>query len=455
MIKPKSILIKKIKKNAGGGHHGGSWKVAYADFVTAMMAFFLLMWLLNMTSEEKRARLTQYFKYFSIYDQGGTSFMDKTSDILNESGESSQKALQVIRESNIQYIEEELKKGIMGKLEDSKDQVVVDTVEGGVRIQMTDKEGSLMFETGSIKLTPKAKGILRVIGDNINKLPNKVSVEGHTDALPYAKSDYSNWELSTGRASTARRELEFNGLDAKRIDRVSGYADKDPLIKDNPQDPRNRRISIILKVPYFEDTKSAVKTDSQKSGESHSEDKNDGSLILNKFKENLLLIKSGMNAAEKKNVANTANDKSESVHAETNEIAAAPEKKNWGAIIKKDEWNPIINDELNPVIKNSSAVKKDNLNPVSKPDNNKPVLKNIQIPMTTKDTSNPVIKPIDKSTYDYLITSSKTKKKEESKAVKNETVPALNEGNKVAGEKTSIIKELSTPVISKDDLFKK
>jgi len=454
MIKPKSIIIKKIKKNAGGGHHGGSWKVAYADFVTAMMAFFLLMWLLNMTSEEKRARLSQYFKYFSIYDQGGTSFMDRTSALFSESGESSQKALQAMRESNIQNIEEELKKGIMGKLEDSKDQVVVDTVEGGVRIQVTDKEGSLMFETGSIKLTPRAKGILRVIGENINKLPNKVSVEGHTDALPYAKSDYSNWELSTGRASTARRELEFYGLDAKRIDRVSGYADKDPLIKDNPQDPRNRRISIILKVPYFDDTKPEVKTDSQKSSESPAENKNDGSLILNKFKENLLLIKSGMNAAEKKNGANTANDKSESVHAETSEIAG-PEKKNWGAVIKKDEWNPVINDELNPVIKNNSAVKKDNLNPVSKPDNNKPVLKNIQIPVSTKDTSKPVIKPIEKSTYDYLITSSKTKKKEESKAVKNETVPALNEENKEAGEKTSIIKELSTPVISKDDLFKK
>ncbi len=451
MIKPKSILIKKIKKNAGGGHHGGSWKVAYADFVTAMMAFFLLMWLLNMTSEEKRARLSQYFKYFSIYDQGGTSFMDRSSEIFNESGESSQKALQTMRESNIQNIEEELKKGIMSKLEDSKDQVVVDTVEGGVRIQMTDKEGSLMFETGSIKLTPRAKGILRVIGENINKLPNKVSVEGHTDALPYAKSDYSNWELSTGRASTARRELVFNGLDAKRIDRVSGYADKDPLIKDNPQDPRNRRISIILKVPYFDDTKPAVKTDSQKSSESPSEEKNNSSFILNKFKENLLLIKSGMNTAGKTNGANTANDKSESVHAETNEIAG-PEKKNWGAVIKKDEWNPVLNDELNPVIKNNSAVKKDNLNPVSKPDNNKPILKNIQIPVKTKDTSKPVIKPIEKSTYDYLITSSKTKKKEDSKTVKNETLPALDEE---VTKGPSVIKELSTPVISKDDLFKK
>ena len=162
-----------------------------------------------------------------------------------------------------------------------------------------------------------------------------------------------------------------------------------------------------------------------------------------------------MNAAEKKNAANTANNKSESVHAETNEIAAPPEKKNWGAVIKKDEWNPVINDELNPVIKNNSAVKKDSLNPVSKPDNDKPVLKNIQIPVTTKDTSKPVIKPIEKSTYDYLITSSKTKKKEDGNTVKNETVPALNKENKEAGEKASVIKELSTPVISKDDLFKK
>jgi chemotaxis protein MotB len=449
MIKPKSIIIKKIKKNAGGGHHGGAWKVAYADFVTAMMAFFLLMWLLNMTSEEKRARLSTYFKYFSIYDQGGTSFMDRTSEIFSESGESSQKALQAMRESNIQNIEEELKKGIMGKLEDSKDQVVVDTVEGGVRVQMTDKEGSLMFETGSIKLTPKAKGILRVIGENINKLSNKVSVEGHTDALPYAKSDYSNWELSTGRASTARRELEFIGLDAKRIDRVSGYADKDPLIKDNPQDPRNRRISIILKVPYFDDAKSAVKTDSQKSSESPAEKKNDGSLILNKFKENLLLIKSGMNAAEKKDGANTANDKSESVHAETNEIAG-PEKKNWGAVIKKDEWNPVINDELNPVIKNNPAVKKDNPNPVSKPDNNKPILKNIQIPVTTKDTSKPVTKQLEKSTYDYLINSSKTKKKQDSQAVKNETVPALDK----EVTKVTFCQRNSQPCHIKDDCLR-
>jgi chemotaxis protein MotB len=454
MKKQSTLIIKKVKKGGHGGAHGGSWKVAYADFVTAMMAFFLLLWLITMVAPEKRARVSAYFKYFSIYDQSGTSFMDKASEIFSESGESSQKATrELIAENvaNIKDMEDELKKGIMGKLEDAKDQVVVDTVEGGVRIQMTDKDGSLMFETGSNKLTPKARQILRVIGDNINKLPNKISIEGHTDALPYAKSDYSNWELSTERASSARKELESNGLDAKRIDRVSGYADKDPLIKDNPQDPRNRRISVIVKVPYFDDNKSTGKADAQKSNENPVEKKDDGNLIVNKFEENLSLIKNGMNAAEKKSRAHTVNEESGSARAETKEIAS-PDNKVWGPVIKKDEWNPVISDELNPVIKNNPAVKKDNPNPVPKPDNNKPILKNIQIPVTTKDTSKPVMKQVEKSTYDYLITSSKTKKKEDGPAMKNEKDPALNDEVKKG---PSVIKELSTPIISKDDLFKK
>ena len=455
MSKPKAIIIKKIKKNAGGGHHGGAWKVAYADFVTAMMAFFLLMWLLNMTSDEKRARLSQYFKYFSIYDQGGTSFMEKSSEIFAESGESSQKALKGNGEINIKNIEEKLKKGIMGKMEDAKDQVLIDTVDEGVRIQMIDKYGSPMFESGSNKLTLKAKQVLHVIGENINKLPNKVSIEGHTDAMQYAKSDYSNWELSTERASSARKELEANGLDAKRIDRVSGYADKDPLIKDDPLDPRNRRITIILKAPSLDETKSPAKTDPLKSSESllENKDESNSGVILNKFEENLSLIKNGMTAEEKKKEAAAANAKGGSAPVEKEEFMG-PEKKDWGAVIKKDEWSPVIKDELSPVIKNNTAVKNYTSIPVQKPDNSKPVLKNIQIPAVTKDTSKPVIREIEKSTYDYLIKSSKSKKTEDSTAVKKETGTALNEQNKDAAKKTSIIKELSTPVISKDDLFK-
>ena len=452
MIKAKAIIIKKVNKKVAGGHHGGAWKVAYADFVTAMMAFFLLMWLLNMTSDEKRIRLSQYFKYFSIYDQGGTSFMEKSSEIFAESGESSQKAFKGNGETNIKDMEKELKKGIMGKMQDAKDQVLIDTVDEGVRIQMIDKDGSPMFESGSNKLTPKAKQVLHAIGENINKLPNEVSIEGHTDAMQYAKSDYSNWELSTERASSARKELAANGLDAKRIDRVSGYADKDPLIKDDPQDPRNRRITIILKAPYVDETKSPPKADPLKSSEGllENKDESNSGVILNKFEENLSLIKSGMTAAEKKKEAAAANAKG---GVETAEFVG-PEKKDWGAVIKKDEWSPVIKDELSPVIKNNTSVKNYTSVPVQRPDNSKPVLKNIQIPAVTKDTSKPVTREIEKSTYDYLIKSSKTKKTEDSTAAKKETGPALNEQNKVAGKKPAIIKELSTPVISKDELFR-
>jgi chemotaxis protein MotB len=264
----KTIIIKKVKKHGHEGHHGGSWKVAYADFVTAMMAFFLLLWLITMVSPEKRARVANYFKYFSLYTSGGTSWMEKSSEIFGESGENKQKAFTDIEgqttanaessENMIRSIEKKLKEDIINKLGDVKDHILVDTVEGGVRIQMMDKEGSLMFELGSNQLTPKAKEILRVIGDNINKLPNKITIEGHTDALPYARSDYSNWELSTERASSARKELEANGLDPNRIIRVSGYAATDPLIKENPMDPRNRRISIIIKVPPKVDKNSIV-----------------------------------------------------------------------------------------------------------------------------------------------------------------------------------------------------
>jgi chemotaxis protein MotB len=305
------IIIKKVKKVVGGGHHGGAWKVAYADFVTAMMAFFLLMWLLNMSSAEKRVRLSYHFKTFSLFKQGGTSFMGKSSSMFSETGETTQQAfretptdkkkstnenetlsmsekielsnwqnrggdsdeekrkeaeisinlstgkkqyadaaLNVSNESGDGYmggIETALKQSIMDQLGDMKDQVLVDTVEDGVRIQMIDKDGSEMFEIGSSRLTPKAKEVLQVINGNINKLPNKIIVEGHTDSIPYSGKEYSNWELSTERASSSRRQLEANGLAPDRIIRVAGYADTEPLIKENPADPRNRRISITLK----------------------------------------------------------------------------------------------------------------------------------------------------------------------------------------------------------------
>jgi chemotaxis protein MotB len=145
-----------------------------------------------------------------------------------------------------QDFKEKLRREIETKLADVKDQVLVETFEGGVRIQMMDKDGSPMFALGSAELTPTARRIIKVITENIRDTENPIAIEGHTDALPYAGNRYTNWELSTDRASSARREMEANGLAQERLVRVAGFAATDPLIKENPYDPRNRRISILV-----------------------------------------------------------------------------------------------------------------------------------------------------------------------------------------------------------------
>ena len=257
MKKQQPIIIKKIKKVSGGGAHGGSWKVAYADFVTAMMAFFLLLWLLIMVAQEKRIRMSEYFKHFSIFSQTGSSFMERSSDMLKEAGEAPQQVAKELQSPSVaslntmkpEEFKEAIKKAIVDKLDDIKDQVLVDIFEGGVRIQLVDKEGKPMFEIGSSRPTPLALRILQVIGENIKMLPNPVSVEGHTDSLAYKSTTYGNWELSTERALSARKELETQGLTPSRLTRVAGYADTVPLVKEDPEDPRNRRISIILFFP--------------------------------------------------------------------------------------------------------------------------------------------------------------------------------------------------------------
>lgn len=260
----KNIIIRKVKKAGHGGHHGGSWKVAYADFVTAMMAFFLLLWLLSMTSAEKRARVSTYFKTFNIFEKAGTSMMlDAPGGAVGDSGGSFGKmdknmekgASDTPQTHTAETFKDKLKGEIESKLGDVKDQVLVDVFEGGVRIQLTDKEGKLMFPLGGSELSPAAKLILKVITENIKDNENRIAIEGHTDALSYSSNRYTNWELSTERASVARRELEKNGLNPDRLSRVAGYAASEPLIKENPSDPRNRRISIILLYP---DQKKAV-----------------------------------------------------------------------------------------------------------------------------------------------------------------------------------------------------
>jgi chemotaxis protein MotB len=250
------VIVKK-KRHKHEAHHGGSWKVAYADFVTAMMAFFLLMWLLSMASPEKRAAVSLYFRTFDVFNIGkslsGRSFMSGSDQVIDSSSGTIQTGKRVKRSSQAEVksispedLSKRLKNAVNEQLRSVRNQVLVDITEEGVRIQIVDAEGSPMFASGSASPTPKAQEILQVVADNIIDIPNRVVIEGHTDAAPFRNARITNWELSTDRASSARRILESNGIEPERIARIVGYADQELYIKLDPNDPRNRRISIIL-----------------------------------------------------------------------------------------------------------------------------------------------------------------------------------------------------------------
>ncbi len=247
--KKQPIIIKRVKKS-GEGQHGGSWKVAYADFVTAMMAFFLLLWLITMASPEKRARISSYFKHFSLFEESGVSFLGESSQIFEHPGGESKDINYEIGkgagEINPNRLKARLKEAIKDQLGDIEDQFIIDILDDGVRIQLVDKEGSSLFAPGSDKLSEKGKWALQLIAENLKDFKNKIIVEGHTDSLPFRRGKITNWELSVQRAAAARRTLEEAGLSPDRFVKVVGYADTMPLIKTNPADPRNRRISIII-----------------------------------------------------------------------------------------------------------------------------------------------------------------------------------------------------------------
>jgi len=267
----KPVIIKKVKKVTGGGAHGGSWKVAYADFVTAMMAFFLLMWLINMTSPEKKAKLSYYFKYYSIFDKGGWSLIAEGKGVLKDAegtdeqmakipqldtdkrpvtpGEGAGDAQKQVRVGDVerQKRKRELKEEIDRKLGAFKDQVSVSIHKKDVRIEIMDVEGRPIFPLGSAELNPNGRNILGVISEKLKTLGNRIAIEGHTDAVSFAPGKrMTNWELSTERGNTARRFLEAAGILPERIAMVVGYAATRPLIKENPDDPRNRRICIVI-----------------------------------------------------------------------------------------------------------------------------------------------------------------------------------------------------------------
>lgn len=244
------IIIRKINKKTHGGHHGGSWKVAYADFVTAMMAFFLLLWLLSVTSVQQRMALTEYFNSFSLFkdrpQQSGTSILDKSTGVLNGGKFMESNRMNAEKKATSEELARVMRGAIDDKLQEMKKQILIDTTSEGLKIQIVDNEGSEIFRSGSDEPTEKARQIIKLVSDNIKEKANRIVIEGHTDSAPFKGGQKTNWELATSRASAARRELENNGVDSTRIARVVGYADQDPLIKEDPRDLRNRRISIIL-----------------------------------------------------------------------------------------------------------------------------------------------------------------------------------------------------------------
>jgi chemotaxis protein MotB len=246
------IIIKRVRKKGHGGGHGGSWKVAYADFVTAMMAFFLLLWLLSMVSPEKKANISHYFRYFSIFEKSGASLMDTQNAPPPIVGSSP--IPELMSEDEIKgdpfnataQFQEKMSEEMHTRLSEFKEQIMVEQFDGGVRLELLETEGRPMFPSGGKELTPEGRKILQVITENLQQNNAKIAIEGHTDAKGFASSRYSNWELSTERASAARKELERNGLGPDRLVRIAGLAATQPLIPDNPQDSRNRRISILL-----------------------------------------------------------------------------------------------------------------------------------------------------------------------------------------------------------------
>jgi len=297
------IIVKRIKKHGHGGHHGGAWKVAYADFVTAMMAFFLMMWLVGSTTKEQKAALSEYFTApsevegssphptshpTSVQGPGGASTSmiemggalnlesERAQPIKSEPGDAktfkeneadkdkdkdkdgkggtvdAMTAEQIARtaeQKRLEALKDELTIaiGATQALAPYKDQLLIDLTPEGLRIQIIDEENRPMFDRGSKRLQSYSTDILGEIGKIINAVPNKISISGHTDAAPYTGTpDYTNWELSADRANAARRALIAGGMDEKKIARIVGLASSVPFTKADPYAPSNRRISIIV-----------------------------------------------------------------------------------------------------------------------------------------------------------------------------------------------------------------
>jgi chemotaxis protein MotB len=228
------IIIK--KKGGHGGHHGGAWKVAYADFVTAMMALFIVLWLLN-SSKQVQEAVGGYFK-----DPTGHS--KKVGTDTQGSGEAF-----ALSKEDMPKLKEELQKAVrhLDNFDKLKDQIEMTVTAEGLRIELLETESGTFFESGSPVPSRNGRELLIALASELGKLPNKISIEGHTDARPYAgDGSYSNWELSVDRANAARRLMQENGVTKNQVVQVRGYADQRLRKPESPEDASNRRISVIV-----------------------------------------------------------------------------------------------------------------------------------------------------------------------------------------------------------------
>ena len=283
-VSDRPILIKKVKKVGGHGHHGGAWKVAYADFVTAMMAFFLLMWLINTTDPEQKRGIAEYFAPASVSETtsgsggilGGTALGEDgvksagsmsvleqlapeappdaqapgASDLSSASDAALQKEVEKREAAEFASAAESLRQAMqsMPELAELSKQLIVDQTPEGLRIQLVDQEGRSMFDTNSARPNARAQVLLRAVSKVVNQLPNRISITGHTSAVAGSgrASAPGDWTLSSERANASRLVLQGAGVDPDRVYSVAGKAGSDPLYPDDPSLAGNRRIAIVL-----------------------------------------------------------------------------------------------------------------------------------------------------------------------------------------------------------------
>ena len=259
------IIIKKVKKVAGG-HHGGAWKVAYADFVTAMMAFFMLLWLLTVTDKQTLKGIADYFtpsKATMSNSSGSGNILAGTSlqrDGANSSGSvsiaqadtpQSKEDAQAKKNKDdmaMKLVEQDVQNAIQNapKLSEYKNQVIMDVTPQGLRIQLVDRDGRPMFKDGTAEPYPYAVGLIQAVSAVVATMPNRISVQGHTDSAGSSNGNYGNWELSSDRANVARRIMQQTRVVESRFAEVVGKASSDPLYPDTPNRPENRRVAFIV-----------------------------------------------------------------------------------------------------------------------------------------------------------------------------------------------------------------